>query len=113
MSFTDFAPIAGEATWRPVMQAAGYRCQCTGGCGRDHAKEPGGRCKREHKPSCHLVASPVNPTGNPHKDMTGEQVAYCPTCFNGHKNKTNRAAEAAAKTHPLGASLFDLDGDQS
>src|ERR1041384_1514095 len=113
MTTTDFAPIAGQAVWRAVMQAAGYRCQCTGGCKPEgaHKKEAGGRCKREHKPWLHLVAAAADPTGNPHNDMAGELVAYCPTCFVGHKTETARAAKAFAKANPFDTPLFDLGGE--
>ena len=111
MNTDDFAPIAAEAAWRAVMQAAGYRCQCTGGCGRTHAKEPDRRCPHEHKPYRLLVAAPVNPTGDPHKDVTGEQVAYCPTCYDGRLSAAKRAARAAATTHQNDVPLFDLGGE--
>ena len=110
MTATDFAPIAAEAVWRAVMQAAGYRCQCTGGCGRKHVKEPGGRCKQEHKPWCLLVASPVHPTGDPHQDMTGDLVAYCPGCYDRRLSAAKSAARAAATTHEMDTPLFELEG---
>lgn len=108
MTTVDVAPIAAEAAWRAVMQAAGYQCVCTGGCGRTHAKDPGGRCKHEHKPFCLLVASPVNPTGDPHKDIAADQVAYCPTCYDGHLAATRRAARVAAAAHEMDTPLFDF-----
>lgn len=110
MSFTDFTPIAGESTWRPVMEAAGYRCQCTGGCKPEgaHTTNPGGRCKHEHKPWQHLLAAPVSPTGDPHKDATVELVAYCVPCFDGHKAQAVRAAKAARAEARSDIPLFDL-----
>lgn len=108
MSIMRIAPIAAGTTWRPVMEKASYRCQCTGGCGRTHAKEPDGRCPHEHKPYRLLVAAPVNLTGDPHRDMTGEQVAYCPNCYDGRLSATRRAARAAAAAHEMDMPLFDL-----
>lgn len=101
-------PIAGVATWLPVMRAAGFRCQCTGGCGRSHVKDKG-RCRREHANWCRLIAAPAKPTGDPHRDAAAPLVAYCPNCFDGAKTATNRAATAAA-THATAdvPSLFDL-----
>lgn len=97
------APLAGAATWLPVMQAAGFRCQCTGGCGRSHAKDKG-RCRREHRTWCHLVAAPAEPTGDPHRDAVAPLVAYCPNCFDGHKTITRTAIATTVEASPL----FDL-----
>jgi hypothetical protein len=107
---TDFAPIAAEAVWRPVMEAASWQCQCTGGCGRSHVKD-GGRCKREHKPWQPLLAAPVNPTGKPHRDVTAELVARCSSCFDGHLKAAKAAARAAATAHENDIPLFDLGGE--
>ncbi|MFL6116303.1 MAG: hypothetical protein ACJ786_33860 [Catenulispora sp.] len=109
MDTAILAPIAAEPVWRPVMEAAGWQCQCTGGCGRTHAKEPGHRCPHTHKPYRLLVASPIDPTGDPHRDLTGEQVAYCPTCYDGRLSAAKRAARAAAAEHEMDTPLFDLD----
>ncbi|MEY9930417.1 hypothetical protein ABH926_005062 [Catenulispora sp. GP43] len=111
MSTTDFAPIAAAAVWRKAMQAAGYRCVCTGGCGRSHAKDPGERCKREHTAWLRLVAAPAEPTGNPHTDIAAEQVAYCPNCYDGHLAVAKRADRVAAASHDNDVPLFDLGGE--
>ncbi|MEY9913301.1 hypothetical protein ABIA35_009568 [Catenulispora sp. MAP12-49] len=110
MSFTDFAPIAAETVWRVVMQAAGYQCQCTGGCKPEgaHKTNPGHRCKREHKPWQPLIVTAAAPTGDPHKDMGAEQVAYCGPCYDGHLAATKRTARAAADKHETDTPLFDL-----
>ena len=103
------APIAAAAAWLPVMQAAGFRCQCAGGCGRSHAKDPGARCVKEHKPWCHLVAAPAEPSGDPHRDAAAPLVAYCPACFDGRKRAAVRTVTAAAERAASDApSLFDL-----
>lgn len=110
---TEPAPIAAAATWTAVMGAARYQCQCQGGCGRSHAKETGGRCPRQHKSWCRLVAAPPQPTGNPHRDALAELVAYCPPCFDGHA-RAGRRAERNRPAEPAGTvSLFDLIGDES
>ncbi|MEY9933485.1 hypothetical protein ABH926_008140 [Catenulispora sp. GP43] len=113
MTTTDFAPIAAEAVWRAVMQAAGFQCQCIGGCKPEgaHKTNPGGRCKREHKPYQHLIAAAVAPTGDPHKDMAAEQVAYCEPCYDGQLAATRRTARAAAAKHENDVPLFDLGGE--
>lgn len=104
---TTVTPLAAVDTWRPVMEAAGWRCQCTGGCGKTHAKEPEHRCKATHKPDCLLVASAATPTDNPHADTRGPLVAYCPDCYAGHKRAFNRAQKLVeAPKEPL----FGEDG---
>lgn len=107
MTARHIARIVAADVWLAAMQAAGYRCTCIGGCGRPHAKDSAGRCKREHKPWLHLVAAPARPTGNPHADMAAEQVAYCPTCYDGHLSATQRAAAA----HEIDTALFNLGGE--
>ena len=113
MSTTDFAPIAAEAVWRPVMEAAGFQCQCTGGCKPEgaHKTNPGGRCKRKHEPWHHLLAAPAAPTGNPHRDAMAELVAYCPACFDGHLAAAKRVVRTAAAAHENDVPLFDLGGE--
>jgi hypothetical protein len=96
-------PIAATAVWQAVMETAGYRCQCRGGCRRSHANS-GGRCPAEHKSWCHLIAAPATPTGNPHRDLAAALVAYCPKCFDEHKAPDS----GGQATDPDGGSLFDL-----
>ncbi|MEU8825896.1 hypothetical protein [Streptomyces sp. NPDC048636] len=108
-------PIVYAAAWRPVMETAGYRCQCTGQCGNPHTKAKG-RCPREHdqhaskhRGPVRLLAAPANPltparvaAGIPATDLR----AWCPDCH----DATRRAAQRAARTGPdFGqGGLFDL-----
>lgn len=105
-------PLSGVGTWRPVMRAAGYRCQCTGQCGNPHAKSDG-RCPREHDaPSSkrgHLVrllAAPADPLTPPVAAASlpaGELRAWCPECH----SAAVRAARRAKPTVGV-PGLFDL-----
>lgn len=102
------APLAAADTWRPVVEAASFQCQCTGGCGKTHAKDPDHRCPKKHKPDCLLVASAKQPTDRPHLDMAAEQVAYCPPCFDGHLRNWRREQK---KIESPREELFGADGE--
>ncbi|AIV35984.1 hypothetical protein [Streptomyces sp. CCM_MD2014] len=105
-------PLAAVGTWRPVMEAAGHRCQCSGQCGNEHAKTDG-RCPRKHDgyTSKHghrvrLMAAPADPLTPPVKAVTlppGELWAWCPECH-------TAAARRARTTTPVddAPGLFDL-----
>ncbi|MGW1917467.1 hypothetical protein ACWCQS_44110 [Streptomyces sp. NPDC002076] len=83
------APLAAVDVWLPVMESAGYRCQCAGECGNPHAKTES-RCPREHDgyTSKHghrirLMAAPADPCVPPVKAVTlppSELRAWCPEC---------------------------------
>ncbi|MFD9814483.1 hypothetical protein [Streptomyces sp. NPDC059080] len=106
-------PIAYADLWRPVMEAAGWRCWCTGQCGTPHRKSDG-RCPRTHDgyTSKHggwvrLIAAPADPSVPP---LAAAQLppadlrAWCPACHTG-------ATRAHRKTHtapPQTDGLFDL-----
>ncbi|MFJ7968533.1 hypothetical protein [Streptomyces sp. NPDC096324] len=103
-------PLAAVATWLPVMEAAGRRCQCSGQCGNPHAKGEG-RCPREHDgyTSKHghrirLMAAPADPSMPPTRAVTlppSELRAWCPECY----TAAIRRAAAPAVEAP---GLFDL-----
>ncbi|MCC2265554.1 hypothetical protein LKM28_04570 [Streptomyces sp. CT1-17] len=106
-------PLAAVGTWRPVMEAAGHRCQCSGQCGNAHAKTDG-RCPREHDgyTSKHghrvrLMAAPADPLTPPVKAVTlppGELWAWCPECH----TAAARRARATARPVDDAPGLFDL-----
>ncbi|MFE2673752.1 hypothetical protein [Streptomyces hygroscopicus] len=108
-------PIVYATVWRPVMEAAGYRCQCTGQCGNPHAKAQG-RCPREHdhhagkhRGPVRLIAAPADPLTPPTAAAglpAAELQAWCPDC----QEATRRAAQRAARRAPDPAQggLFDL-----
>ncbi|MEV7346997.1 hypothetical protein [Streptomyces sp. NPDC093544] len=107
-------PLAAVGTWRPVMEAAGHRCQCEGECGQSHTKGDG-RCPREHDhcTSKHgrrirLMAAPADPLAT---DVAAARLpaselrAWCPDCH-------GAAARLAKKQRPATSmdqcGLFDL-----
>lgn len=100
-------PIAAVETWRPVMEAAGWQCQCTGGCGKTHAKEADGRCKTRHADTTPLTTAAEKPTDNPHADLGKPLVAYCALCHDGHRLVWCRAQKRLACP---AAELFGTDG---
>ncbi|MFJ5706986.1 hypothetical protein [Streptomyces sp. NPDC093105] len=105
-------PITGAEVWRPVMQAAGYRCWCTGQCGNKHVKAQG-RCPREHdqlaskhRGPVHLIAAPPDPLTSvlTAARMTAAELrAWCPDCH-------TAARRIAGRHHspPETTTLFDL-----
>ncbi|MGW0930315.1 hypothetical protein [Streptomyces sp. NPDC002644] len=105
-------PLVAVETWRPVMEAAGYRCQCTGACGVPHDRTEG-RCHREHDgyTSKHgsrirLLAAPVDvrtPLAQAVALPPGELRAWCPGCFTAAQRAARRALPPAD-----GPGLFDL-----
>ncbi|MGW2370282.1 hypothetical protein ACWCZ5_32620 [Streptomyces sp. NPDC001667] len=108
-------PIVYVQLWRPVMAAAGFRCQCTGQCGNQHA-EAKGRCPREHdqhaskhRGPVHLIAAPADSTTpvTAAAHMTAaDLVAWCPDCFTAARRLARNTAQAAAA--PAQDGLFDL-----
>ncbi|MEU2713860.1 hypothetical protein [Streptomyces sp. NPDC007205] len=113
MSGVRSRPIVGAALFRTVMEAAGYRCQCSGECGNPHAKGDGRRQhEHDHYTSKHgrrvrLTAAPVDPLAT---DVTAARLpaselrAWCPDC--------HTAARLAKKRLPVApedqCGLFDL-----
>jgi hypothetical protein len=94
------------------MEAAGFRCQCTGECGNPHAKGEG-RCEREHDgyTSKHgsrvrLLAFPADVLASAVRAVTvppGEMLAWCPGCFTAAQRAARRASVPAEEP-----GLFDL-----
>ena len=107
-------PIAYAAVWRAVMQAAGYRCQCTGQCGNPH-KNSSGRCPREHDQCASKHRGPVHLAAAPADFSQGQRMAaalpagslraWCPDC---HDAARRAAARAARRQQSGQAGLFDL-----
>ncbi|AKA05398.1 hypothetical protein SAZ_25300 [Streptomyces noursei ZPM] len=107
-------PIAGADLWRPVMEAAGWRCWCTGQCGAPHRKDEG-RCPRTHDNYAskqggwvRLIAAPADPTTRPLDAARlgpADLRAWCPAC---HTAATRAARKTRASGPPQGDGLFDL-----
>ncbi|MEU2866375.1 hypothetical protein ABZ672_50335 [Streptomyces mirabilis] len=107
-------PLAAVDTWRPVMEAAGFRCQCEGECGNAHTKGDG-RCLHEHDhyTSKHgrrvrLMAGPIDPltTAVAAAGLPVDRLrAWCPDC---HGAAARRARKQLPPTPTEQCGLFDL-----
>ncbi|MFE6173717.1 hypothetical protein [Streptomyces sp. NPDC056464] len=97
-------PITGAEMWRPVIRAAGFRCQCTGQCGNAHKKAQG-RCPREHDHAAskhrgplHLIAAPADlltPVVQACRLPADALMAWCPDCHTAARRRANTAARTA------------------
>ncbi|MFD3438816.1 hypothetical protein ACFWU3_15085 [Streptomyces sp. NPDC058685] len=100
-------PLVYADLWRPVMEAAGFRCQCVGQCGGKHAKSQG-RCPREHdqpaskhRGPVRLLAAPTNPLTPPVAACRlpmSDLWAWCPDCH----TAAHRAAHRTQAAQPEG-----------
>lgn len=96
-------PLGAPALWQTVMDAAGYRCHCSGACGSRHATS-GMRC---HRTATHyrltvapadLLLSPTAAAAVPAEQL----LAWCPDCHRAADRERKRLEE------PEPAALFDL-----
>ncbi|MFG2195779.1 hypothetical protein [Streptomyces sp. NPDC048639] len=103
-------PLVFADVWRPVVEAAGFRCQCTGQCGTRHSKTAG-RCPREQDQygkggRIHLAAAPADQSVSA---VAAAQLpaaalrAWCPECHAGAQRKAARSVPEQAVD-----ALFDL-----
>lgn len=103
-------PMIGAATWERAMVAAGWRCECTGECGKTHAKSEG-RCPTGHGSSHPLAVVAADPTASLVVAVTTtDVVALCAGCQTAIKRIATKAAEAAAAARTDQLDLFDLTG---
>ncbi|EFE72627.1 predicted protein [Streptomyces viridosporus ATCC 14672] len=103
-------PLGASAVWQAVMEPAGYRCQCSGACGSQHAKT-GMRCHRTAG-SYRLIVAPADLLLSPAAAaaVPAEQLlAWCPDCHRAALGR-QRAAERERRRleDPEPAGLFDL-----
>ncbi|MFD7642320.1 hypothetical protein ACFV4P_16860 [Kitasatospora sp. NPDC059795] len=112
-------PLALAGLWLAVITTAGNQCQCTGACGKSHAKDSG-RCGREHGGyqqhhgcgTVRLLAAPAEPADlllPPHHAAALPKqalAAWCPTCHDAALRLARKAAQAAAPAAP--DALFDI-----
>jgi hypothetical protein len=101
--------LAGASTWQAVITAADGRCECTGACGRNHAKD-GGRCTRESLPGHPLRAVPRAPVPDVAAAYlaAAELTALCAPCADdiGRRGRTTAAAAAVQVMHEAMPALF-------
>jgi hypothetical protein len=103
-------PLVGAAVWAAVMQAGGFRCECTGTCGRKHI-DGGGRCTREHavRGGHRLIAAPVELSLSPVQAAglpTDLLRAWCSACLGATATVARRNS---CHVVPQGAmDLFDV-----
>ncbi|PGH49312.1 hypothetical protein [Streptomyces sp. Ru87] len=105
-------PLAAVDTWKPVMEAAGFRCQCAGECGKPHDKTED-RCPREHDTPAskhgsriRLLAAPADPGMPAVKAVTlppSQLRAWCPACYAAATRLVRRAVVPVDEP-----GLFDL-----
>jgi len=94
------APLVGADTWTRVLGEAGWRCECTGECGRPHAKSEG-RCLVEHGRGHRLIAAPINPAVSVVRATSAPLMAWCSGCAD--------LAKRIAATHPDSTDPTQLD----
>jgi hypothetical protein len=92
-------PWPWAARWLAVMERAGWRCECSGQCGR-----AGHCCPIGHAPGYPLHVVPAVPAGPAAAAAlsAGSLVALCASCRAG----AERAARAAAAAVPQDGALF-------
>ena len=96
-------PLGATKQWLDTAQAAGYCCQCTGGCGASH-RASAGRCDKAlaRYSGVRLHAVPAEP-GSP------TLIALCADCVDKRERLTRKAANDAARQRAAQApSLLDL-----
>jgi anti-sigma regulatory factor (Ser/Thr protein kinase) len=79
--------------WLAVMERAGWRCECSGQCGR-----AGHRCAAGHAPGYPLHVIPAVPAGDAAAAVLPAEglTALCAACRAGADRAARRAADAAA-----------------
>ncbi len=89
------------------LLAIGYRCECTGDCGKAHKKAGDGRCHVEDHPSHPLaLLSPGKVLTDAVSASRDDLVAWCPACQDQHA-KTARMV-AASVPDPDQLDIFDV-----
>lgn len=103
-------PLGASSLWRAVMEAAGYRCHCTGACGSRHTDSQ----MRCHRTATHyrltvapadLLLSPAAAAAVPAEQL----LAWCPGCHRaalGRQRAADRERKRLEEEPP--AALFDL-----
>ncbi|MEU0124423.1 hypothetical protein ABZ114_22525 [Streptomyces albidoflavus] len=99
-------PLAATGLFRAVMDAADWRCQCTGHCGNTHARSES-RCSRRHNTNTPLTAAPADPLTPLVQAVTlpaADLMAWCPAC---HTGALRQARKDARRPDLDQGALFD------
>ena len=109
-------PLADDATWRAVVERAGYRCECRGECGRAHSAywaRPGheaeGRCLAEQgRAGVRLCVTPRAPVdqATAARLEAAELYALCQRCLAAVITRRAREARRARQVPDQQAQLF-------
>lgn len=105
--------MVGAEIWRPVMERAGYRCECRGECGKRHTLENSTgvmnvRCGVFHSDQHRLVAAIATldggKWGNPYsaRNVRLGLYAICPDCY----DRTNKLIKSQEPQLPEQEGLF-------
>lgn len=94
----DLVPEPWGQRWLAVMERAGWRCECSGQCGR-----AGHRCGSGHAPGYPLHVVPAVPAGDAAAAALPAcaLVALCAGCRAGADRAAARAADSAAQPDAL------------
>jgi hypothetical protein len=116
------APLGAPDVWTRTMEPAGYRCQCTGQCGKRHKsdlpahlvqKADVDRCETTQR-SARLVALPAEPTDDMVVAARAPLAAWCRPCYEGALRRSTRLRERARTAEAPADDLFSLlSGDES
>lgn len=96
-------PLGATKQWLETAQAAGFCCQCTGGCGASH-RASSGHCPKTlaRNNGVRLHAVPAQP-GSP------TLIALCADCVDKRERLARKAANDAARHRAAQTpSLLDL-----
>ncbi|WP_033222223.1 hypothetical protein [Kitasatospora phosalacinea] len=112
---TTRPPLGSPSLWQAVIDRAEARCQCSGACGKTHAKS-GGRCEHtqggwlgKHGGTVRLLAAPTAPADMlllAHESAAlpaARLAAWCGPCFDHARTAARRKAPPAELD-----ALFDI-----
>lgn len=104
------APMIGARIWEETMTAAQWCCQCSGQCGRAHAKT-NGRCGVVHGTAHRLAVVAADPLATLAAAVTAiERLALCAACETGARRAAIAAKATQTSTDATQPDLFDTTG---
>jgi hypothetical protein len=109
------ACLAVTGTRDAKLDAAGQRCACTGQCGREHRREPDGRCHVADGPGHRLVVAPAAPglAWTLAARLPSDALSvWCPGCLTEAERgaRHHQAANHAAAQNDLFGGADGIDG---